>query len=229
MALYSYSWFPQEFYGVVEFFMGVILGVWLPLLKVSRNSDCFYSYVDFGFLLWEWAYLFDFRYEWLPNGDWCLLGGWCSTVNGWENFIINGTKPLTTVLTAYTIQNSCLRELEYSREVHWLQRYKNKGERKEDEKLGFDDPLFKNKFGDNIDDIRSFTSSEELTGGKIAAGKLLPENDDPQSLVDKRKKEADKFVPSAEKNWKDSIFTNDQGGALKDKEPESDLIFPRRE
>ena len=110
MTCCTYSWFPHEFFGIFEWIMGLIIGIWLPLLRHTRNNDCFYAFFSFSInTLWDWMVLFDYRYEWLPEGDWCVLGHWCSTVSGWENFILNAIKPFTTVLGAYSTQNLCLR------------------------------------------------------------------------------------------------------------------------
>ena len=131
----SYTWYPREFYGVVEWLMGLIIGTWLPLQARAGNLDCYHWFWVLVMNLWDWSFIFDAYFEWLPDGDFCLLGTWCSTINGWENFLLNLTKPINTMSTVWSVQNYCLGELEVARLTHWLERFRNKGVVEEDEQI----------------------------------------------------------------------------------------------
>jgi hypothetical protein len=40
----TYTWYPSHFFAWLEFFMGMMIGAWVPLMKRARNYDCFSAF-----------------------------------------------------------------------------------------------------------------------------------------------------------------------------------------
>ena len=56
---YSYSWYPREFYSISESFMGLMIGLWIPLMKRARNNDCFSMMWTLAMDMAKWSVTLD--------------------------------------------------------------------------------------------------------------------------------------------------------------------------
>ena len=105
----TYTMFPHEMYGWMDFVMGTVLGVFTTLNARQRNADCSSRLFALGISGADYHKNYDRKWEHLPL-RWILI----ILKVGFDAFAL------------YKVFDVCVAQLVFSTEVPWLAAYKAK-------------------------------------------------------------------------------------------------------
>ena len=109
----SYTWYPKEFFGVVELITGLMLGLWFPLMQRARNHDCFSMMWNLVLELYKWHTLADDKNQNKFKGFWDYI-----------SFIL---VPTITSVRIWQTSHACADQWDVNEKIPWLAKFRTKG------------------------------------------------------------------------------------------------------
>lgn len=96
--------FPIEFWGILDWTVGLILGAYGPILKMTRDEDCFSAFYKFGVEAVSYSGFFSKQFDINDFGSWMGLS---------MKFLFH------SFLATFTVVRTCISELEQNRDIPW--------------------------------------------------------------------------------------------------------------